>query len=99
LVVPVGHAEAVGPAQTSRAAKDCQKAPCSIRRRDPDYRVTAWLTCSSSSQRRAHAAEEVYVTGTFDNWSKSEQLEKVGNIFEKNVTLSDASEKIYYKVG
>ncbi|KAK1992297.1 hypothetical protein LX36DRAFT_662564 [Colletotrichum falcatum] len=47
---------------------------------------------------RAHPAEEVYVTGTFDNWTKSEKLEKVGNSFEKTVTLPDASQKIYYKV-
>ncbi len=47
---------------------------------------------------RPHTAEEVYVTGTFDNWSKSEQLEKVGDVFEKKVILADASEKIYYKV-
>jgi hypothetical protein len=40
----------------------------------------------------------VYVTGTFDNWSKSEKLEKVGDIFVKDVTLSSAAEKIYYKV-
>lgn len=39
------------------------------------------------------------MTGTFDNWSKSEQLEKVGNGFEKTVKLPDASEKILYKVG
>ncbi|OHE91990.1 hypothetical protein CORC01_12726 [Colletotrichum orchidophilum] len=45
----------------------------------------------------AHPAEEVYVTGTFDNWTKSEKLEKVGSSFEKTVTLADASEKIYYK--
>lgn len=38
------------------------------------------------------------MTGTFDDWSKSEKLEKVGDIFEKNVTLPDASKKIYYKV-
>ncbi|KAK1574694.1 uncharacterized protein LY79DRAFT_362718 [Colletotrichum navitas] len=44
-----------------------------------------------------HPAEEVYVTGTFDNWTKSEKLEKVGNSFEKTVTLPDASQKIYYK--
>ncbi|KAI9730650.1 MAG: hypothetical protein M1818_008132 [Claussenomyces sp. TS43310] len=44
-----------------------------------------------------HPASEVYVTGTFDNWSQSEKLEKIGDIFEKDVTLSDASEKIYYK--
>ncbi|KAF9882310.1 hypothetical protein CkaCkLH20_00346 [Colletotrichum karsti] len=46
---------------------------------------------------RAHPAEEVYVTGTFDNWTKSEKLDKVGNLFEKTVTLPEASEKIYYK--
>lgn len=48
---------------------------------------------------RAHPAEEVYVTGTFDNWSKSEKMEKVDDIFEKSVELPDSSEKIYYKVG
>ncbi|KAK3383953.1 hypothetical protein B0T24DRAFT_70351 [Lasiosphaeria ovina] len=44
-----------------------------------------------------HPAEEVYVTGTFDGWSKSEQLAKVGDGFEKKVTLPDSSQKIYYK--
>lgn len=44
-----------------------------------------------------NAAEEVYVTGTFDNWSKSAQLEKVDGIFQKAVQLEDASSKIYYK--
>jgi hypothetical protein len=45
-----------------------------------------------------HAASEVYVTGTFDNWSKSEKLIQTGDVFEKNVTLPSAAEKIYYKV-
>ncbi|RDW91195.1 hypothetical protein BP5796_02360 [Coleophoma crateriformis] len=44
-----------------------------------------------------HPASEVFVTGTFDDWSKSEQLIKTGNTFEKNVTLPNAQEKIYYK--
>lgn len=44
-----------------------------------------------------HPADEVYVTGTFDDWSKSEKLTKTGDVFEKNVTLSSAEEKIYYK--
>lgn len=48
---------------------------------------------------RPHAGDEVYVTGTFDNWSKSEQMEKVGDKFEKSVDLPDTSERIYYKVG
>ena len=39
------------------------------------------------------------MTGTFDNWSKSEKMEKVGDKFEKSVDLPDTSEKIYYKVG
>lgn len=47
---------------------------------------------------REHPASEVYVTGTFDGWKKTEQLEKVGEHFEKHVQLSDASKKIYYKV-
>lgn len=38
------------------------------------------------------------MTGTFDNWSKSEQMEKVGDKFEKSVELPDTSERIYYKV-
>jgi hypothetical protein len=45
-----------------------------------------------------HAASEVYVTGTFDHWSKSEKLIQTGDVFEKNVTLPSATEKIYYKV-
>jgi hypothetical protein len=40
----------------------------------------------------------VYVTGTFDNWSKSEKLEKGDGIFQKTVTLPNAQDKIYYKV-
>lgn len=41
----------------------------------------------------------MYVTGTFDNWSKSEKMEKKGDAFVKDVELPDTSEKIYYKVG
>jgi hypothetical protein len=41
----------------------------------------------------------VFVTGTFDNWTKSEQLVKVGDVFQKTVPLKDASQKIYFKVG
>ncbi|KAL7919825.1 carbohydrate-binding module family 48 protein [Trichoderma austrokoningii] len=44
-----------------------------------------------------HPAEEVFVTGTFDNWTKSEQLAKEGDVFQKTVFLKDASQKIYYK--
>jgi len=44
-----------------------------------------------------HPADEVYVTGTFDDWAKSEKLIKAGDVFEKDVTLPSAAEKIYYK--
>lgn len=43
-------------------------------------------------------AEEVFVTGTFDDWTKSVKLEKNGDVFEKKVDLKDATKKIYYKV-
>ncbi|KAI1081123.1 carbohydrate-binding module family 48 protein [Whalleya microplaca] len=44
-----------------------------------------------------HPASEVYVTGTFDEWKKTEKLDKTGDHFEKTVTLPDASSKIFYK--
>jgi len=37
------------------------------------------------------------VTGTFDNWSKTERLELVGDLFQKTVVLPESSEKIFYK--
>lgn len=40
----------------------------------------------------------MHVTGTFDNWTKSVRLEKVGDVFEKEVELPPLSEKVYYKV-
>jgi hypothetical protein len=48
---------------------------------------------------REHPAEEVFVTGTFDNWTKSVRLEKVGDVFEKEVEFGPDTEKIFYKVG
>ena len=42
-------------------------------------------------------ADEVYVTGTFDNWSKSVQLTKDSGIFTKQVDLASASEDVFYK--
>ena len=38
------------------------------------------------------------MTGTFDNWGKSEKLEKSGSAFEKTVTLPQKEDKILYKV-
>lgn len=44
-----------------------------------------------------HAAENVIVTGSFDDWNKSVTLDKVGDSFEKTVDLPDSAEKIQYK--
>ncbi|KAF5023849.1 hypothetical protein F66182_4107 [Fusarium sp. NRRL 66182] len=44
-----------------------------------------------------HPADEVYVTGTFDNWTKSVRLDKTGDVFSKTVDLKEPSGKIYYK--
>ncbi|KAF2426313.1 carbohydrate-binding module family 48 protein, partial [Tothia fuscella] len=41
-------------------------------------------------------ASEVYATGTFDDWSKTVKLEKVGEAFEKTVDLP-TGEKIFYR--
>ena len=41
-----------------------------------------------------HDASEVYVTGTFDGWTKSEKLIQTGNVFEKNVTLPSAAVQV-----
>ena len=38
------------------------------------------------------------MTGSFDGWSKSEKLERAGDVFEKTVTLPDTSEPVLYKV-
>ncbi|KAF2719186.1 carbohydrate-binding module family 48 protein [Polychaeton citri CBS 116435] len=47
--------------------------------------------------RWEHPSQQVYVTGTFDNWSKTVELDKKGDIFEKTVDLPKADEKIFYK--
>ena len=47
---------------------------------------------------RENPADEVYVTGTFDQWSKSIRLDKKGNGFEKEVELPLGEEKYLYKV-
>ncbi|KAJ4509178.1 Cruciform DNA binding protein [Exophiala dermatitidis] len=42
-------------------------------------------------------ASDVHVTGTFDDWGKSVKLNKVGDIWEKEVELPSADTKILYK--
>ncbi|KAF1962428.1 hypothetical protein CC80DRAFT_400399 [Byssothecium circinans] len=44
---------------------------------------------------REHAANEVFVTGTFDDWKKTVQLQKEDGIFKKTVELP--KEKVLYK--
>ncbi|CAD0090620.1 unnamed protein product [Aureobasidium mustum] len=44
-----------------------------------------------------HPAQEVYVTGDFDNWSKSVKLEKTGDSFRKTITLPGEESRIHYK--
>jgi hypothetical protein len=38
------------------------------------------------------------VTGTFDNWAKTQKLEKVGDHFEATIEIPEPTEKILYKV-
>ncbi|KAJ5167856.1 uncharacterized protein N7482_003450 [Penicillium canariense] len=43
-----------------------------------------------------YRANEVFVTGTFDDWGKTVKLDRVGDLFAKEVALP-AGEKIHYK--
>jgi hypothetical protein len=51
---------------------------------------------ASAHQPREHDAEDVHVTGTFDNWQKSIQLENKDGVFKKTVELPKT--KTQYKV-
>lgn len=42
-------------------------------------------------------ANDVHVTGTFDDWGKSVSLNKIGDIWEKEVELPQSDKKILYK--
>lgn len=42
-------------------------------------------------------ANEVFVTGTFDDWGKTVKLDRVGGIFVKEVSSLPVGEKIQYK--
>ncbi|KAE8138090.1 hypothetical protein BDV38DRAFT_282389 [Aspergillus pseudotamarii] len=46
--------------------------------------------------RWPHHANEVFVTGTFDDWGKTVRLDRKGDVFEKEVPLP-ATEKLHYK--
>ncbi|PIG87828.1 hypothetical protein AARAC_011354 [Aspergillus arachidicola] len=51
----------------------------------------------SHTFRWPHHANEVYVTGTFDDWGKTVRLDRKGDIFEKEVPLPATEEKLHYK--
>lgn len=46
---------------------------------------------------RPYDANEVFVTGTFDDWGKTVKLDRVDGIFVKEVSLP-ADQKVQYKV-
>ncbi|KAF1931233.1 carbohydrate-binding module family 48 protein [Didymella exigua CBS 183.55] len=45
-----------------------------------------------------HDADDVYVTGTFDDWKKTVQLEKEGSVFKKTVELPQTKTQFKYVV-
>ncbi|KAI9373721.1 hypothetical protein BJX61DRAFT_532948 [Aspergillus egyptiacus] len=47
--------------------------------------------------RWPYNANEVFVTGTFDDWGKTIKLDKKGDAFEKQVHLPVTGEKLHYK--
>lgn len=55
------------------------------------------LTLFDSSYR-PQPANEVYVTGSFDNWTQRVKLDKSDDTFRKEVELAKVDEKIRYKV-
>jgi hypothetical protein len=51
---------------------------------------------SSLCLREDPVANKVYVTGTFDSWKATVQLEKKGNVFQKSVELP-LDQRVLYK--
>ncbi|KAL2868338.1 carbohydrate-binding module family 48 protein [Aspergillus lucknowensis] len=47
--------------------------------------------------RWPYNANEVFVTGTFDDWGKTIKLDRKGDIFEKEVRFSAIGEKLHFK--
>ncbi|EYE98236.1 carbohydrate-binding module family 48 protein [Aspergillus ruber CBS 135680] len=47
--------------------------------------------------RWPYNGNEVFVTGTFDDWGKTVHLDRNGDVFEKTISLPDTDEKIQYK--
>ncbi|ODM19115.1 hypothetical protein SI65_05732 [Aspergillus cristatus] len=47
--------------------------------------------------RWPYNGNEVFVTGTFDDWGKTVRLDRVGDVFEKTISLPETDDKIQYK--
>jgi hypothetical protein len=52
----------------------------------------------TSGDPRPYNANEVFVTGTFDDWGKTIKLEQKGDVFEKEVHFPVTGDKVHYKV-
>lgn len=69
--------------------------------------IAASLQCMSTSSWKMgsytfqwpHPANEVFVTGSFDDWGKTVKLDRSGDVFTKEVQLPSADDKVHYKVG
>ena len=68
----------------------------------PQWHRHQWTRIASLTGRivafacRPYDANEVFVTGTFDDWGKTVKLDRVGDSFAKEVDLP-TGEKIQYK--
>lgn len=60
--------------------------------------ITLLTDATPAWEIRPHHADEVFVTGTFDDWGKTVRLDRKGDVFEKEVPLPAAEEKLHYKV-
>ncbi|KAL4754123.1 hypothetical protein BDW72DRAFT_201084 [Aspergillus terricola var. indicus] len=47
--------------------------------------------------RWPYNADEVFVTGTFDDWGKTIKLDRKGDVFEKEVHLPVTGDKVHFK--
>lgn len=57
-----------------------------------------WIADPGSSHSRPYNANEVFVTGTFDDWGRTVKLDQKGDVFEKEVDIPVTGEKVHYKV-
>jgi hypothetical protein len=70
---------------------------CSIPRPYYSFSLRCPLT-RISGEPRPYNANEVFVTGTFDDWGKTIKLDRNGDVFEKDVHFPVESDKVHFKV-